>query len=157
MNASWKREFKFETTASGQLATLPVAARVAVTMGRGVVVCADAQQKSFAVRTVRDGPQQLVSVSLSTKSLPILSLLGVRVSIVGKATALQQAKVSTSPLRVRNEGIDVLLDVLFDAAVDTSGLRVSVFRPQMLEGDLEISRVEVESGALLGSLIFFFL
>ena len=149
MNASWKREFKFETTASGRLATLPVAARVAVAMGRGVVVCADVQQKRFAVRTVRDASPQLFSVSVSTKSLPILSLLGVRVSVVGKATAVQQANVSTSPLRVHNEGIDVLLDVLLDADVDTSGLRVSVFRPQMLEGDLEISRVEVESGALL--------
>ena len=150
MNVSWKREFKFETTASGQLATLPVAARVAVAMGRGVVVCADVQQKkTFAVRTVHDASPQLFSLSVSTKSLPILSLLGVRVSVVGKATAVQQANVSTSPLRVHNEGIDVLLDVLLDADVDTSGLRVSVFRPQMLEGDLEISRVEVGSGELL--------
>ena len=149
VDASWKREFKFETTASGRLATLPVAARVSVAMGRGVVVCADVQQKRFAVRTVRDASPQLFSLSVSTKSLPILSLLGVRVSVVGKATAVQQANVSTSPLRVHNEGIDVLLDVLLDADVDTSGLRVSVLRPQMLEGDLEISRVEVESGALL--------
>ena len=154
MNASWAREFKFETTASGQLATLPVAARVSVGMGRGVSVCADVQQKSFAVRTVRDASQQLVSASVSTKSLPILSSVEVRVSVIGKATNAVagdavQASVSTSPLRVDNQGIDVLLDLLLDADVDTSGLRVSVVRPQMLEGDLEISRVEVESGALL--------
>ena len=149
MSANWKREFKFETTAQGQLATLPVAARVAVAMGRGVVVCADARQQTFAVRTVRDASEQLFSASVSTPSLPIVPLLGVRLSVVGKATAMQQARVSTAPLRVHNEGIDVILDVLLDADADTSGLRVSVLRPRMLEGGLEISRVAIESGALL--------
>ena len=96
-----------------------------------------------------------LSASVFTKSLPILgSPLGVRMSVVGNTAeesdeAVEQAEVSTSPLRVRNQGIDLMLDLLLDADADASEqLRVSVVRPQLLQDELEISRVEVAAGAL---------
>ena len=152
VHACWKREFKFETTANGQLLSDPLAVRVAFAVARGVTVCTDAAGESFSVRTAPDSSQPLMSALAFTKSLPILgSPLGVRVSVVSNAAgdAVQQAEVSTSPLRVRNQGIDVMLDVLLEDEAEASRqLRVLVARPQVLQNDLEISRVEVSAGAL---------
>ena len=156
VNACWRREFKFETTANGQLLSDVVAVRVAFAMSSGVTVCADMEDKSFSVSTTPDSSESLISALVFTKSLPILgSPLGVRVSVVGNATevaggVVQQAQVSTSPPRVRNPGIDLMLDMLLEDDAEGPGqLRVSVVRPQALQSDLEISRVEVSAGALL--------
>ena len=159
VHARWKHGFRFESTATGHLLsdnTLSFATRVVVAVGHGVVVRTDALHKNFAVGTDRDASQELASALVSTKSLPILGYpLGVRVSVVGKAAAVagdavQQAEVSTSPLRVHNHGIDVILDLLLDDDADAlQQLRVSMVRPQLLEDGWEISRVEVAAGELL--------
>ena len=159
VHARWKHGFRFESTATGHLQsdkTLPLATRLVVAVSRGVVVRTDALHKNFAVGTDRDASQELASALVSTKSLPILGYpLGVRVSVVGKAAAVagdavQQAEVSTSPLRVHNHGIDVILDLLLDDDADAlQQLRVSMVRPRLLEDGWEISRVEVSAGELL--------
>ena len=174
VDASWIQEFKFETTATGQLllsdaAALPVAVRAAVALGRGMTVSTDGECKNFRVRTARGGSQELLSALVFTKSLRILgSPLGVRVSVVGKsgdaaaaADGVEQAEVWTSPLRVRNEGIDLVLDVLLnddnaDADVleeqqQRQRLRVSVVRPQLVHDDVEISRIEIAAGWCVGT------
>lgn len=163
VNASWKREFKFETTVAGQLLSglaLPLAVQVALSVGKGVMVCTDVQHQSFTLRTARD----VASVSVSTESLPILgSPLGARVSVVGAMDeaaddSAQQAVVTTSPLRVRNEGIDVMFDLSLEGDFNAphqqqqrqkqQQVRVSVVRPQLVGDWLEISRIEVAAGAL---------
>ena len=156
MEASWRHEFKFETTAKAQVLSNEVALRAAFAVARGVMVCADPRSMSFAVRTALDASQQMISALVFTKSLPILgSPLGVRVSVVGNATdvvgdAVQQLEVSTSPPRVRNHGIDLMLDLLLDADADApQKVRALVVRPQVLEKDVEISRVEVSAGAFV--------
>ena len=155
MDATWKHRFKFETTATGQLLSDALAVRLAFAVDPGVMVHTDVESKSLAVRSARGASPQLLSASVFTKSLPILgSPLGVRMSVVGNTAeesdeAVEQAEVSTSPLRVRNQGIDLMLDLLLDADADASErLRVSVVRPQLLQDELEISRVEVAAGKL---------
>ena len=128
-------------------------------MASGLVVGTDAAGQKFAVSSAPGSSEALISVLAFTKALPILGCpLGVRMSVVGNATAtevaagaaggaVRQAEASTSPLRVRNEGIDLVLDVLLeDDAEGGEQLRVSVVRPQVLETDLEISRVEILAG-----------
>lgn len=150
---------EFDTTVTGRLLAEALAVKLAFTVGRGLTACVHAQEKTITVKTERDGSRRLMSALALTKSLPILgSPLGVRMCVVGKAGdvsggAVEQAVVSTSePLRVRNEGIDVTLDLLLDG--DSASLeeeehrvRVSVVRPQLLENELEMSRVEVSAGA----------
>ena len=155
MDATWKHGFKFETTATGQLLSDALAVQLAFAVGRGAMVHTDVQSKSLAVRSARGASPRLLSALAFTKSLPILgSPLGVRMSVVGNTAeesgeTVQQAEVSTSPLRVRNQGMDLMLDLLLDADADASEqLRVSVVRPQLLQDGLEISRVEVAAGAL---------
>lgn len=122
-------------------------------MASGLEVGTDAAAQKFSVSSAPESSEALISALAFTKALPILgSPLGVRVSVVGNATevaggAVRQAEASTSPLRVRNGGIDLVLDVLMEDDVEAGGqLRVSVVRPQVLETDLEISRLEVSAG-----------
>ena len=153
VSARWKRQFTFGTTANGEVLSDALAVQVSFDMARGLVLGADAAGQNFSVSSAPDSSEALISALAFTKALPILgSPLGVRMSVVGNATevaggAVRQAEASKLPLRVRNEGIGLVLDVFLEDDVEAGQqLRVSVVRPQVLETDLEISRVEVSAG-----------
>ena len=136
-----------------------LAVRVSFDINSGLVLGTDAAVQNFSVSSAPDSSEPLISALASTKALPILGFpLGVRMSVVGNATevaggVVRQAEASKSPLRVRNEGINLVLDVFLEDDVEGGEqLRVSVVRPQVLDTDLEISRVEVSAGVFVSLL-----
>ena len=160
VSARWKRQFTFGTTANGEVLSDSLAVRVSFDINSGLVLGTDAAVQNFSVSSAPESSEPLISALASTKALPILrSPLVVRMSVVGNATevaggVVRQAEASKSPLRVRNEGINLVLDVLLEDDVEGGEqLRVSVVRPQVLDTDLEISRVEVLAGAFVSLLL----